>query len=55
MNRHMSIGFTIPIVMLCRGPVADARDIGMIVIGFGKRHIYDHTQANRVRANACQY
>lgn len=33
----MSIGFTIPVVMLCNGPVSDARSIGMIVVCFGKR------------------
>ncbi|KAL2173959.1 uncharacterized protein P884DRAFT_316712 [Thermothelomyces heterothallicus CBS 202.75] len=30
----MSIGFAIPVVMLCRGPVSDPRSIGMIVICF---------------------
>ncbi|KAK3295333.1 uncharacterized protein B0H64DRAFT_323524 [Chaetomium fimeti] len=30
----MSIGFTIPVVMLCHGPVSDARSIGMIVVCF---------------------
>ncbi|KAH6635924.1 hypothetical protein F5144DRAFT_644236 [Chaetomium tenue] len=30
----MSIGFTIPVVMLCNGPVSDVRSIGMIVVCF---------------------
>ncbi|KAK4155766.1 hypothetical protein C8A00DRAFT_13240 [Chaetomidium leptoderma] len=34
LNRHMSIGFTIPVVMLCHGEVSDARSIGMIIICF---------------------
>jgi hypothetical protein len=36
LNRHMSIGFTIPVVMLCHGPLSDTRSIGMIIICFGK-------------------
>ncbi|KAL2134658.1 hypothetical protein VTI74DRAFT_11236 [Chaetomium olivicolor] len=34
LNRHMSIGFTIPVVMLCHGPLADDRSVGMIIICF---------------------
>ncbi|KAL1839407.1 hypothetical protein VTJ49DRAFT_1538 [Mycothermus thermophilus] len=30
----MSIGFTVPVVMLCGGPLADARSIGMIILCF---------------------
>ncbi|EAQ91580.1 hypothetical protein CHGG_03515 [Chaetomium globosum CBS 148.51] len=30
----MSIGFTIPVVMLCNGPVSDVRSIGMIIVCF---------------------
>jgi hypothetical protein len=36
LNRHMSIGFTIPVVMLCHGPLSDTRSIGMIIICFSK-------------------
>lgn len=32
----MSIGFTIPVIMICRGPVSDARTIGMIIVCFGR-------------------
>ncbi|KAK3681614.1 hypothetical protein B0T22DRAFT_494639 [Podospora appendiculata] len=34
LNRHMSIGFTIPFVMICRSPLADAHTIGLIVACF---------------------
>ncbi|KAK4238989.1 hypothetical protein C8A03DRAFT_43357 [Achaetomium macrosporum] len=34
LNRHMSIGFTVPVVMLCHGPLSDTRSIVMIIIGF---------------------
>ncbi|KAK3369458.1 hypothetical protein B0T24DRAFT_361094 [Lasiosphaeria ovina] len=34
LNRHMSIGFTIPFVMICRSPLADGRTIGLIVLCF---------------------
>jgi hypothetical protein len=33
----MSIGFTIPVVMLCRGPLSDVHNIGMIIIAFGEQ------------------
>lgn len=36
LNCHMSIGFIIPVVMLCRGPFSDARTIGMIIVGFSE-------------------
>ncbi|KAK4215735.1 hypothetical protein QBC37DRAFT_281010 [Rhypophila decipiens] len=31
LNRHMSVGFTIPFIMICRSPVADAGTIGLII------------------------
>ncbi|KAK3331772.1 hypothetical protein B0T19DRAFT_86421 [Cercophora scortea] len=34
LNRHMSIGFIIPFVMICRSPLADAHTIGLIVACF---------------------
>ncbi|EAA33801.2 hypothetical protein NCU08555 [Neurospora crassa OR74A] len=34
LNRHMSIGFTIPFVMICRGPLADARTVGLVIACF---------------------
>ncbi|KAK0630958.1 hypothetical protein B0T17DRAFT_490430 [Bombardia bombarda] len=34
LNRHMSIGFTIPFVMVCRSQVADSRTIGLIIVCF---------------------
>ncbi|KAK3302677.1 uncharacterized protein B0T15DRAFT_402944 [Chaetomium strumarium] len=30
----MSIGFTVPVVMLCQGPLSDTRSIVMIIVGF---------------------
>jgi hypothetical protein len=33
----MSIGFTVPVVMLCQGPLSDARSIVMFIVGFCKR------------------
>ena len=34
LNRHMSIGFTIPFVMICRNPLADGPTIGLITACF---------------------
>ncbi|KAH8898361.1 hypothetical protein GQ53DRAFT_678533 [Thozetella sp. PMI_491] len=34
LNRHMSIGFTIPFMMICRNPLADGHTIGMIIACF---------------------
>lgn len=34
LNRHMSIGFTIPFVMICRTPVTNARALGLVVACF---------------------
>ncbi|KAK3368727.1 hypothetical protein B0H63DRAFT_529093 [Podospora didyma] len=34
LNRHMSIGFTIPFVMICRSPFADGQTIGLIIACF---------------------
>lgn len=31
LNRHMSIGFTIPFIMILRGPLSDERTIGAII------------------------
>ncbi|KAK1782620.1 hypothetical protein QBC45DRAFT_367520 [Copromyces sp. CBS 386.78] len=39
LNRHMSIGFTIPFVMICRGPLADARTVGLVIACFGKTFV----------------
>lgn len=36
LNRHMSVGFTIPFIMICRSPLPDARTIGLIIACFGK-------------------
>lgn len=36
-NRHMSIGFSVPIVLLCRLPTAPPRTIGLIMACFGRR------------------
>ncbi|KAH6624095.1 hypothetical protein B0J18DRAFT_427243 [Chaetomium sp. MPI-SDFR-AT-0129] len=41
LNRHMSIGFTIPVVMLCHGPLSDARSVGMIVICFALMGLFN--------------
>jgi hypothetical protein len=35
-NRHMSIGFTVPIVMLARGPVASSDTIARIIACFSE-------------------
>ncbi|KAA8628287.1 hypothetical protein SMACR_08819 [Sordaria macrospora] len=37
LNRHMSIGFTIPFVMICRGPLADARTVGLVIACFAQQ------------------
>ncbi|KAK1833585.1 hypothetical protein QBC39DRAFT_328866 [Podospora conica] len=34
LNRHMSIGFTIPFVMICRNPLASPQTIGLIIACF---------------------
>ncbi|KAM7206147.1 hypothetical protein V8F20_002929 [Naviculisporaceae sp. PSN 640] len=34
LNRHMSVGFTIPFIMICRNPVADSLTIGLIIACF---------------------
>ncbi|KAK3322816.1 hypothetical protein B0H66DRAFT_602244 [Apodospora peruviana] len=34
LNRHMSIGFTIPFIMICRNPMADGRTVGQIIACF---------------------
>ncbi|KAK0711929.1 hypothetical protein B0H67DRAFT_492063 [Lasiosphaeris hirsuta] len=34
LNRHMSIGFTIPFVMICRNPLASPHTIGLIILCF---------------------
>ncbi|KAK4187524.1 hypothetical protein QBC35DRAFT_384686 [Podospora australis] len=31
LNRHMSIGFTIPFIMICKGPMSDVTTIGAII------------------------
>ncbi|KAK4160672.1 hypothetical protein QBC43DRAFT_337955 [Cladorrhinum sp. PSN259] len=31
LNRHMSIGFTIPFIMILKGPISDAKTIGAII------------------------
>ncbi|KAK4223639.1 hypothetical protein QBC38DRAFT_447160 [Podospora fimiseda] len=36
LNRHMSIGFTIPFIMILRGPMSDAQTIGAIIGCFSK-------------------
>jgi hypothetical protein len=38
LNRHMSIGFTIPFIMICRNPFSDARTVGMVIVCFSKQH-----------------
>ncbi|KAK4116021.1 hypothetical protein N656DRAFT_786522 [Canariomyces notabilis] len=34
LNRHMSIGFTVPFIMICRSPFSDARTVGMVIVCF---------------------
>ncbi|KXX76084.1 hypothetical protein MMYC01_206756, partial [Madurella mycetomatis] len=34
LNRHMSIGFTIPFMMICRSPFTDARSVGAVALCF---------------------
>ncbi|KAK3399453.1 hypothetical protein B0T20DRAFT_198917 [Sordaria brevicollis] len=34
LNRHMSIGFTIPFVMICREPLAEAGTVGLVIACF---------------------
>ncbi|KAK4135274.1 hypothetical protein BT67DRAFT_377824 [Trichocladium antarcticum] len=41
LNRHMSIGFTIPVIMICRGPISDARTIAMIIVCFALTGIFN--------------
>ncbi|GAB1319961.1 hypothetical protein MFIFM68171_10171 [Madurella fahalii] len=41
LNRHMSIGFTIPFIMICRSPFADARAVGVVVLCFAVTGIFN--------------
>ncbi|KAK1756380.1 hypothetical protein QBC47DRAFT_401284 [Echria macrotheca] len=34
LNRHMSVGFTVPFVMICRSPLASPQTIGLIIACF---------------------
>ncbi|KAJ9137137.1 hypothetical protein NKR23_g9352 [Pleurostoma richardsiae] len=34
LNRHMSIGFVVPLMMISRGPIASPKDIGLIMCCF---------------------
>ena len=34
LNRHMSIGFTVPFTMIMKGPMSSPRNIGLIISGF---------------------
>lgn len=35
LNRHMSIGFTVPFTMIMDGPMSSPRNIGLIIAGYG--------------------
>lgn len=34
LNRHMSIGFTVPFTMIMDGPMSSSRNIGLIIAGY---------------------
>ncbi|CAK7221718.1 hypothetical protein SBRCBS47491_004622 [Sporothrix bragantina] len=34
LNRHMSIGFTVPFTMIMEGPMSSSRNIGLIIAGY---------------------
>ncbi len=34
LNRHMSIGFTVPFTMVFKGPSPTLADVGLIISGF---------------------
>ncbi|CAK7207292.1 hypothetical protein SEUCBS139899_010102 [Sporothrix eucalyptigena] len=34
LNRHMSIGFTVPFTMIMNGPMSSSRNIGLIIAGY---------------------
>lgn len=36
LNRHMSIGFTVPFTMIMDGPMSSSRSIGLIIAGYSK-------------------
>lgn len=36
LNRHMSIGFTVPFTMIMKGPMSTSRSIGLIIAGYSQ-------------------